>query len=188
MIKRVLGVPGDTIAVTLKGVFRNGEQVSDPPPNCDATTRFLPIQYGTRIVGPNEFWMTTNLYLSLDSRVYGPVHRSQILSHAAPVLTTFDPKKHITSSPLSLLRTDCRTVVSSEKPLRDQVQLLTHTAASDSLQSSPFNQQFRAVTPFRPSLSFRHLFFPPDTPASSEEATSDVLQHPTSVSSSSKKN
>lgn len=164
MIKKVQALPGDTVEVRLDGVFINGTQFADPPPHCDASVRPLPIQYGTHRLQSGEYWVTTDLYLSLDSRIYGPIHRSQMFAEAYPVLTGSGSPKHIKSNPVALRRTDCSTQVKAGEPLLDQVDLLSQTAELDSLKSAAFNQQFDSGHAFRPPLSFDDLVVPPEYP------------------------
>lgn len=164
MIKRIQALPGDTVEVNLEGVYVNGKQVADPPPHCDASVRPLPIQYGSHLLQAGEYWVTTDLYLSLDSRVYGPVHRSQIFARAYPLLTASGQHKYLKSNPTVLRRTDCSTRVDPKEPLLEQVDLISKTASLDSLKAADFNRQFDSVSEFRPPLSFEDLFNPPEYP------------------------
>ncbi len=81
LIKRVIGIPGDTIEIRDKLVYRNGELLPEPyfvntpcRTNCgDKTWELGPDQY---------FMMGDNRNDSNDSRSFGPVDRSLIVGKA----------------------------------------------------------------------------------------------------------
>jgi signal peptidase I len=78
-IKRVVGLPGDTITCENGDLVRNGEKVEEPyvdqgvrTEGCKRTT-----------VGPGElFVMGDNRTNSQDSRVFGVIHRSDVVGRA----------------------------------------------------------------------------------------------------------
>jgi len=80
-IKRVIGIPGDTIRTTSDAVIVNGQTLHEPyisaPFNFDTNTWKL---------GANEFFvMGDNRDNSLDSRTWGPLNRSYIVGKAVAV-------------------------------------------------------------------------------------------------------
>lgn len=78
-IKRVVGLPGDTINCRNGGLYRNGEPVPEPYLNPGTET-----QSCTRTtVGPGELYvMGDNRSNSQDSRVFGPIKRSDVVGRA----------------------------------------------------------------------------------------------------------
>jgi signal peptidase I len=87
-VKRVVGLPGDTIAVQGGHVVRNGVRASEPfaascgnKPECNL---------GAITVPPGHYFlMGDNRGNSDDSRYWGPVARDQIIGHA--VITYWPP-------------------------------------------------------------------------------------------------
>jgi signal peptidase I len=84
-VKRLVGLPGDRIALE-RGVLRlNGERVDEPyvnggPPGPD---------FAQRILGPDEYFMMgDNRAQSCDSREWGPVNRSDLIG---PVFAVYWP-------------------------------------------------------------------------------------------------
>jgi signal peptidase I len=80
-IKRIIGVPGDTVQTTSTGVIVDGRTISEPyisqPFNFDSNTWKL---------GLDQFFvMDDNRDNSLDSRVWGPLERSYIVGKAVAV-------------------------------------------------------------------------------------------------------
>jgi signal peptidase I len=80
-IKRIIGIPGDTITTTSDTVTVNGQILHEPyistPFNFDSNTWKL---------GPGEFFvMGDNRDNSLDSRTWGPLNRSYIVGKAVAV-------------------------------------------------------------------------------------------------------
>jgi len=74
-IKRIIGLPGETIEVKDGNVFINGEQIKE-----DAYLNIeTPGIYGQKILLENEFFvMGDNRNNSLDSREFGPIQLSSI--------------------------------------------------------------------------------------------------------------
>ncbi len=80
-IKRIIGLPGDTVQTTSTSVIVDGHFTSEPyigvPFNFDSNMWKL---------GPNQFFvMGDNRDNSLDSRIWGPLERSYIVGKAVAV-------------------------------------------------------------------------------------------------------
>ena len=80
-IKRIIGIPGDTIVTTSDTVIVDGQTLREPyismPFNFENNTWKL---------GPDEFFvMGDNRDNSLDSRIWGPLNRSYIVGKAVAV-------------------------------------------------------------------------------------------------------
>ena len=89
LIKRVVGLPGDTIEGRRGRLYRNGHRVPEPYlAGRGFTTDFGPVK-----VEPDHYWvMGDNREDSADSRVFGQVARSQLVGRA--VLTVW-PVTHL---------------------------------------------------------------------------------------------
>jgi signal peptidase I len=78
-IKRVIGLPGDTITCTKGRLIRNGVQVDEPYLDPGITTDGCQ----TTKVGSGElFVMGDNRTNSQDSRAFGPIDRSDVVGRA----------------------------------------------------------------------------------------------------------
>src|SRR5918992_819086 len=78
-IKRVVGLPGDTINCRNGGLYRNGERVPEPYLNPGTETQSCT----QTTVGPGELYvMGDNRSNSQDSRVFGPIKRSDVVGRA----------------------------------------------------------------------------------------------------------
>lgn len=80
LVKRVVGVPGDIIAIYEGELHRNGAAVVEPylatPSSTEARGRLI----GEWVVGPSQFFLLgDNRSPSLDSRLFGPVDASRII-------------------------------------------------------------------------------------------------------------
>lgn len=81
-VKRVIGEPGDTIAIKQGEVFVNGEKVEEPYLSQDRSPETLgPL----RIPKESYFVMGDNRSVSSDSRRFGPVKRENILGKVVVV-------------------------------------------------------------------------------------------------------
>ena len=88
--KPVAGVPSDTVEVRPDGVFINGRRLPNGlTPSRDRMGRPIPHPArGTRILGRDEFWIQSPYTArSYDSRIFGPIRRSQIVDRRVPLLT-----------------------------------------------------------------------------------------------------
>jgi signal peptidase I len=78
LVKRVIGVPGDEVAIARGQVWINGQRLDEPyvhglPTDC---TRFC----GPRVLGPDQYYMMgDNRPQSGDSRSFGPVAEDEII-------------------------------------------------------------------------------------------------------------
>lgn len=85
--KEVVAVEGDTVLLSKKGLFVNGERLGGPSPSIDRRGRPMPLQYGTYVLKKNTFWLSADIPCSFDSRYFGPVSRSRLVARAIPVWT-----------------------------------------------------------------------------------------------------
>ncbi len=76
LVKRVLGVPGDRIAMFAGHVVRNGDFISERVPEEYDRPDFFP----EHSLAPDEYFVLgDNRRVSVDSRDFGPVRESQLL-------------------------------------------------------------------------------------------------------------
>ena len=124
LVKRVVGLPGDTIELRNNVLVLNGQPVEYQPiaqellrdvpaedlarsvfaseqlPNQSHLVAAIPAVHALRNFGPlrvpdgHYFMMGDNRDDSFDSRYYGPVERKQIVGHATSVVLSFDRKHH----------------------------------------------------------------------------------------------
>jgi signal peptidase I len=85
LLKRVIGLPGDTIAFSSNAVFINGRQLVEPYLADPAKTLYQPLEL---TLGPHQYFvMGDNRNDSMDSRDLGPVDDSAIRGRAVLQLT-----------------------------------------------------------------------------------------------------
>lgn len=82
-LKRLVGVPGDTIRVTVQGTYVNDKLVANSavPEN----SPYPPYPYQTLTLGPDMYWVIGNHPASFDSRYIGAIPGSMIAATAEPV-------------------------------------------------------------------------------------------------------
>lgn len=87
-VKRIIGIPGDTVHVDLNGqVTVDGTPINEPYVN----DLINPYQPNTWMLGPNEYFVLgDNRGDSSDSRYWGPVPRSDIIGRAELVYWPLD--------------------------------------------------------------------------------------------------
>lgn len=83
VIKRIVGAPGDTLASSGGKVFRNDVVVEEPYLPAGVIT---PPFVAATLPGGSYFVMGDNRADSVDSRSFGPIHRSRIVGQAKFVL------------------------------------------------------------------------------------------------------
>ncbi|MHB1485617.1 MAG: signal peptidase I [Saccharofermentanales bacterium] len=90
IIKRTIGIPGDTIEIKDDAVFRNGEKLVEPYLHDVKTVEREP-KYSHVTLGDDEYYVLgDNRTVSLDSRTFGPINKSRIIGE---VLIRFYPLK-----------------------------------------------------------------------------------------------
>ena len=89
--KVILAVAGDTIALGSEGITVNNLPVPNSRP-VERDRQGRPLKhypFGRYLLGQRELWLFSPHHpLSFDSRYFGPVHDSSVVSRLAPVWTT----------------------------------------------------------------------------------------------------
>ena len=87
LIKRLIGKPGDTVAIANGQTILNGEMLDEPYVEYVKVGEF----YGPITLGEDEYFvMGDNRADSLDGRSFGPIERSEIAAIARLRLWPFD--------------------------------------------------------------------------------------------------
>lgn len=83
-IKRILAIPGDSVAVHDNGIYVNGDRLNEPYiPEDFITDPGKFVSERTVTMGPDEYFAVgDNRQYSSDSRVWGPVSKSDIVGKA----------------------------------------------------------------------------------------------------------
>ncbi|MDD3931486.1 MAG: signal peptidase I [Clostridiaceae bacterium] len=93
IIKRVIGLPGDTVEIQSDGVYLNDALLYEPYLEPGTNTRVRNLNYERVTLGENEYFvMGDNRDVSLDSRSFGPVPYKSIIGE---VLMRFYPFESI---------------------------------------------------------------------------------------------
>ena len=90
LIKRIIGLPGETIEVTTSGIFINGQRYEGefPDPAIPAGKE------ETYTLSDNEFYVLgDNRSVSIDSRSYGPIQFDSITAKVTAPFTAFNKVK-----------------------------------------------------------------------------------------------
>ena len=79
IIKRVVGLPGDTIKIENNILYRNGEEIKEDYANFIYPS--VKIDVEETILGEDEYFVLgDNRSVSKDSRIIGPIHKDDIIS------------------------------------------------------------------------------------------------------------
>lgn len=85
-VGRIVGLPGDKISIKKKKVYRNGKPIEEKIQNSDKRTSF-PESLTSRdnqdtvtLRKDSFFILCDNRDECMDSRIYGPIHKSKILA------------------------------------------------------------------------------------------------------------
>ncbi len=89
LIKRIAAIPGDLVEVSTEGVRVNGILWPDSVPlTHDLEGRSLrPYPFGISRVPAGQIWVMSNHPRGLDSRYFGPVTESSVISRLVPIVT-----------------------------------------------------------------------------------------------------
>ncbi len=82
LVKRAVGLPGDTLEVKNSKLYVNGQAVSEPYVSQTAYNDFKAVTVPEGCI----YVMGDNRAVSKDSRFFGPVNRSAIIGHALFVI------------------------------------------------------------------------------------------------------
>ena len=85
-VKRVIGLPGETVEVRNSTVYINGEALAEDFVSAKPYEDMAPVTVPEDTI----FVMGDNRANSTDSRIVGPVRQDQIVGHAFAVLYPFD--------------------------------------------------------------------------------------------------
>lgn len=91
IVKRVIGVPGDTVEIRSRAVYRNGQKLNEPYLRNGTVTDPLNIQYSNVTLGPDQYYVLgDNRGNSTDSRVFGPVDKSLVIGEVLLRISPFE--------------------------------------------------------------------------------------------------
>ena len=93
LIKRIAAISGDVVQAGADGVYVNGRLWPDSVPlTHDQEGRSLrPYLFGVYRVAASRLWVMSNHPRGLDSRYFGPVPASSVISRLAPLATWSSP-------------------------------------------------------------------------------------------------
>jgi signal peptidase I len=93
LVKRVVAMPGDTVAITPTQVIVDGKVLHEPYIQVPAGAAQNPLVWPTHKLGPNQYYVLgDNRLNSEDSRFFGPVPRQDIVGR---VVLVFWPLNHL---------------------------------------------------------------------------------------------
>lgn len=99
-VKRVIGIPGDSIELKDEKVYLNGKELNEPYTSVDYT---LPERDGTKwTLGEDEYFVmgdNREQGASNDSRNFGPITRDSMIGHAFVRFYPFADKGRIDKDP-----------------------------------------------------------------------------------------
>ena len=84
-LKRLVGMPNDSIQVTAAGTYVNGKLVANSA--VPKASPYPHYPYGTFKLEPDQYWVLGDNPLSYDSRYYGSIPRSLLASTVKPLWT-----------------------------------------------------------------------------------------------------
>lgn len=80
IVKRVVGVPGDTIEIRNHAAYRNGQKLDEPYLRSGTVTDPLNAQYSKVTLGTDQYYVLgDNRGNSTDSRVFGPIDKKMVI-------------------------------------------------------------------------------------------------------------
>lgn len=92
LMKKLVGIPGDQVAITDQGVSINGQSLNNSKIKCKIFELLIHPGY-THTLQTNEYWIMSDYNPdSLDSRYFGPVSGQQIKQYTKPVFTLTNNK------------------------------------------------------------------------------------------------
>ena len=94
-VKRVVGIPGDTIAIVDGYLYVNGERYDEPYINDEYRTGHLSYYPETTLGEGQYFVMGDHRNNSNDSRSIGPIDRTMIVGHVVKVVLPFSSFRDI---------------------------------------------------------------------------------------------
>jgi signal peptidase I len=93
-VKRVVGLPGETVAMMGGELFINGRKVEDPHGRYDPLVPSPLCNRAPVVVGPDQYFMMgDNRDHSSDSRAWGPVDFSLLKGRAWRLYWSWDPRE-----------------------------------------------------------------------------------------------
>ncbi len=87
LLKPVVAIPGDRVAVSSEGIAVNGVRIPNSKPlSTDNSGRPLtPVKFGTYEIKPGTVWLVSNSARSFDSRYFGALPQTSVLGAAKPI-------------------------------------------------------------------------------------------------------
>lgn len=99
-LERVIGIPGDTITVTVSTVQVNGVTLNEPYVHLASGSVESPTIVPPTKLGPNQFWVMNDSRSNVtDSRTFGPAPRSNIAGKAVLIFWPLSQLSGISTFP-----------------------------------------------------------------------------------------